>query len=395
MVLENSPPSGSTTTVGNKTLSTLYNPFSIKNNTPKWPDGLTNYSIGKKTQFSSEVFGRDLVIALFPGVMNWCQCYEWDETANVFDLLTNHCKQNLDVLYNESIDATQGIFSYADRYNSSAPKYSAWRGVSYGLRLDCVNSDEDHDGWFECIRVNRDTYRHRFGIVQAGSETGTLIVDDGTEPTAPPPTFVYNRATVHDGESLPSLHTVQEWYSARNWALMPSYATGKLKDIGQYIFSLNQSSDDNELIKVRTVNFDKTGTTFEPINFKTYNPPYYTVPPTRLSRESLANTRTWVPTVEVAQEGGNPTSAVNIPDFQRSFLSDSFDIILIRVHGLDRTRLLMHSVCNLEFTCGEESPYNSFLSISYPNKEGITKYKESIAQNRRLPFYKVDKYYWE
>ena len=81
---------GSSNSYSDKVFSTLYNPFSIKNNNPKWPDGLANYSVGKKNQFSSEVYGRDLVLCLFPGMSNWFQCYLWDETENRFELLTNH-----------------------------------------------------------------------------------------------------------------------------------------------------------------------------------------------------------------------------------------------------------------------------------------------------------------
>ncbi len=381
------PDSGHLTTVGSKVLSTVYNPFSIRNNQPKWPDGLASYSIGKKRQYCSEVYGRDLVIALFPGYYNWCQAYEWNEALNHFFLATNHHQWNIDDL---TFFATANVAKWYQTDYKTA-KYASWRPVSVGLRIECANNDEDNDGWFEAIRTSRDTYRHRFGILAAQGATAT-------EPNTPFPGPIvkerpFCRTTLYHGMVLPSDLTVQEWHSARNWALQPSYATGKLKDIGDYIFALNQSNNDNEFIKLRPVSTDGDGVQEQTVYRRNYDLiTQYSPIPVILDTNPIpaGNAMNFIPITEVAQENGLPTTATKIPDFQKSFVSDAFDMILIRVHGLDVTRLMIHTVSNLELTCNEHSPYAQFLTISYPNKDALDAFKAVQAKQRERPFFLPD-----
>jgi len=387
------PDSGHQTTIGSKTMSSIFNPFSIRNNQPKWPDGLASYSIGRKNQYTSEVYGKDLVFAFFPGLLNWCQVYYWDEDANVFHLVSNHHKyDNVDLMYEFSNDLGTGTNdNHVWRNVNIDPKYyESWRPVSLGLRIECVNNDEDNDGWFEAIRTNRDTYRHRLGIIKAGTGglNDTTLKSANTAPTS------YEHTDLYHGMMYPATMTVQEWYSARNWALHPSYSSGKLKDIGDYIFTLNQTTNDNEFIKLRALSVAPTGVIPQDVYRREYDTSSvtlkYTIPPVWGTSTAVADTTNYIPVTEVNQETGTTTQASLIPDVQKLYISDAFDMILIRVHGLDNTRLMLQSVQNIELTCGERSPYLQFTSVSYPNKEGLAQYLNIQSKQRETPYYRTE-----
>ena len=379
--------SGKDDTYGETIISSLYNPFSVKNASPKWPDGLATYSTGMKRQFSSEVYGRDLVIALFPALNNWMQVYQWDENTNRYILLANHGAPSKTHL---QINTTNYTFVTNREWNN-------WRIVGVALRMDCCNSDEDIDGWFECIRTSRDHTRHRMGYTVLQDVTAARPDDYAFDVWRAP----FQRTDVHNAQLIPNHNTVQEWHSARNWALSPSYASGKLKDLSKFLFTLNPCTDDNEFIPLRDLSWDDTTSVLQDLPNREVIWPFFNDPPHQYppvmqpAPYPTDDLRMAIPVVEVQETNANQTFN-QLVDFRKSYCSDSWDMILIRTHGIDKTRLSLHTCSNIEVTATEFSETSKYLTNSYPDNDRLERFKNYLSRERRLPFYKLltDKY-WE
>lgn len=419
---------GEQTQYGEKQINALYNPFTFTNCAPKWPDGLANYSIGRKQQFSSEVYGADILICLFPGAGNWCQAWFWDEAANDAMMLANHgdtrtfkfTRDKYDTINVPAIDPARNATLLPEGFRTKQQRFDKWRGVSYALHINCCNNDEDNDGWFECIRTSRNSFRHRFGIL-TDELTGANALTRG----------IY-QPVIYNGHVVPAAATIQEWFSCRNWALNPSYATGKLKNIQKLIFKLNPESTFNPFQKMKPI----TWTNEEPAppaegedppaptgqvqsaeaadQHKVYDYDwsgfdYMETPPSTPSiKGSIGEVRTPATELndhpfEITPDGvtntngikKNPTDTIFIPDWDESVIDESWDMILIRVHGLDRTRLNLHSVANVELMCGEYNTYTPFLSVAYSADEKLERYITNTQKNQKLPFQFVNSYYVE
>lgn len=381
--------SGKNISYSERIFASLYNPFSIKNTSPKYPDGLANFSTGIKRQHASEVYGRDLVICLFPGKQNWCQCYEWDETDNRLVLWANHGVKS------EAVCKTAVINDpTSDRSIVPDQKWNNWRCCGVALKIECANNDEDHDGWFECIRTDRNATRHRFGILTFTDFPATgshySVSTERKDVWITP----FKRNDYYIGHMLPSNATVQEWYSARNWALMPSYASGKLKNIDNYVFCLNPNKDDNEFVKTKPVSYSLEGI-FEEVPYEYPLDDYDGVPPTKGTAAMVdANLKNEIPTMELNENNTLPDDFYEIPNFEQSFMSQSWDMIIIRIHGIDATRLSLHSVSNLELTCNEFSEESRYLTPAYPDTDKLAQWRAHVTKERKIPFFKPS-FYWE
>lgn len=407
MVLSLGPESGQQTTYANKQMATVVNPFSIRNNDPKWPDGLANYSKGVKRQFSSEVWGRDIVIALFPGKWNWVTAFHWDEAANVAPIVA---------LHGESTEVT-GIQAQVNFVNAGVTlkqdensQYGMWRISGAALRIVTANSDQDSDGWFECIRTDRNVTRHKFGLFLNRKLSALKIPGANDNPVNPTGLLYaepangyryepYGRMAVYNGYTFPTQLTVQEWYSARNWALSPTYASGKLKTLNNYIFSLNNIRDDNPFKRTKNVHYDYGQSVYSEDTLKYWRfdrtrlPPYHdpsTVYNWNGNDQALAGFQVHFPYQEVGQEGHVPIAAPHIRDWNEFANDPSWDMIIIRIHGVDKTRLVLHSVSNLEYTASDISKLNRNLTVTYPCKEQLQSWKQQQAKIRRIPFFKPE-----
>jgi hypothetical protein len=377
MVLATGPQEGKGTTFSEGAMSTVYNPFSIRNNTPKWPDGLANYSVGLKKQFASDIYGRDFVVCLYPGLVNWLQAYSYNEVADRMSLHAVHHARNTGVAFGVNVDPDpypvqwtyEGYFSY-------------WRITGAACRILSANSDEKCDGWFECIRTSRGNYTHRLGVV--GTSVEVHPHDDDCIHT-------HQRYQLKTGDMVPTDATVQEWMSCRNWALNPSYASGKIKDLEQYIFSLNQTGDSNEFVAMRNVNLPGGGHYLVRPRHVQYTdtnlrPPVLADPPAQQYEDGTTVFFTYS---EIQQDGGAvPPTAAEVVDISGSFVSDSWDIILIRLHGIDETRLALHSVCCYEMLCEEGSERSQYETLCYPSTDALEAYKKFQNQFRKIPFWK-------
>jgi len=365
-------------TYGNKTLAILYNPFSLKNHSPKWPDGLCSYSIGKKVQQATEIHNEsDFVGVLFPGRQNWFVAVRPDGrdiAGKSIDLIANHRSDHMPTKL-EQIAATTATPPTAGKVIWSCidkDEYAAWRPVSTAVKFRHVNSDEENEGWFECVRSNRNNFTDEFGL---------YLLDDPGDYTEPTKIKAYS-TEAGPGDCLPLEPAINGWMEAKNWTTLPTYATGKLKDIGRYIFQLNHNKRDNEFIKCRDMEIDpkalqKDATGYSFIEADT-EVQFWSSTPAQTTAEAV---------------GGQAVDSAQLKDFTGTLFADSFDVILIRFHGIEKTRILCHSVMNYELLVPEESKYSSFQTAAYAAVDALEAYNLNRQKFHKLPFHSAQHQY--
>lgn len=337
--------------LGNKQLATLYNPFSHKNHQPKWPDGKCQFSIGRKHQAASEVAVSDCVVALFPGAINWCLVLNKD--GDNYNVEANHTS-SLSIHYLMRNLATTLAYQW---YIPDESHFSAWRPVSYAMTIRNINNDENNDGWFEAIRTPRNAFLAEMGLTAPSDNQDTT------------PIF-------HPGSILPSTNLCNKWMLTNRWTDQPTYVTGKLKDIGNYVFQLNHQKRNNDFLKFRTLNLPVTAVQTPADN--TYR-----------IRDDADNT--------VASYVLKDINAVEDPEIyhndqlQDSLYHDCLDVIIVRIHGIplagDGTKLLIHSVANMEFLVDENSEFAQYTSSSYPAYQGLNTYLDYRLKFNKTPMH--------
>lgn len=109
-----------------------------------------------------------------------------------------------------------------------------WRVVSSALRCSLVNNADENDGWFEAIRVEP-----QYNDPLDEFMTKTQADDDGTREVRP------TNATVSTSKGeLPFIDVNKAWTNH------PTYVTGKIRDIHQYLWKLNSIAADHEFSNV-------------------------------------------------------------------------------------------------------------------------------------------------
>lgn len=387
---------GKDTTYESRILSSLYNPFSIKNLEPKWPDGLCNTSVGMQFRQTTEVKGSELLIVLFPGLTNWMVAYQWDELNDKYWIRANHGDRRHCFSVVESQYQMKFSIGAAgtDAVQTYVPEFSSWRPVSVGLRMMNVNTDNDNDGWFECVRTSRSTFLNRMGIVMYGEDA-----------PVPPTTTSFDPATTYikvgmrekdnifikPGMIMPLTSLAQEWYSARNWAIMPSYASGKLRELKDFVFQLNPEKRHNYFIPMVFTAFkypESLTAQFAEnvgINVKYVN---YDVPGRMDQMYELTNNQWFVAGMTTENQDTNAGSdATQWVDFQKGFSSENFDVILIKIHGLENTRTVLSTCCNLELQRNElHNKRDHGVTNSYACIDSLDRYIENRITRHRNPF---------
>lgn len=396
--------SGKDTTYESRVMSTLYNPFSLKNLDPKWPDGLCTSSTGIQLRRTSEINGSEIIIALVPGLVNWCFAYTWDEQNNVPVIMMNHA-DTMSVL---SVYETNMLLNILDQpvvtignstsiadmaAQPSQPIYSSWRGVSYGMRMMNVNTDHDNDGWFECVRTTRNVFLNRLGIALRLPTGADITNDSGISPISLGQREKDN-IYVKPGCIFPLTETAQEWFSARNWALMPSYASGKLKELKDFVFTLNPEKTHNDFIPMQftPIKAYSQGNLGGPnklwIKYLTYNTTSYTDEFVTIDGLTAPNDNWRVYGMPTEDEDAlNSDTFQQWTDLQKGFSSENFDMILVKIHGLANTKTVVSSVANLEFQLNERTNIgHHHLTNSYACIDALNRYLENTTMYKRQPF---------
>lgn len=125
-------------------LMVYLNPFSTRTQQPKIPDGSRNYSLGvslRGQNMADKTAPNTLYVALFPGAKSW-------------------------TVYGQSVIGTPPTQWFSsgigpinttpegDANEEPAPnEISAWRGVSFGMKLSAVSNTHQDAGFWRAIRI--------------------------------------------------------------------------------------------------------------------------------------------------------------------------------------------------------------------------------------------------
>jgi len=203
------------------------NPFDKTALGAKIPDAKSTVSNALRFQGVKEVSlpapvvnGSAPTLAFFPGVNNTFSVYGSDLATRIVE--------------GHYLSMPTPVLSTTGEATRNANPMEKFRIVSAGLRVQLINNADENDGWFEAVRV----------------EPGWDSTDKAAF-TMPDPLTAASTSpiTLNDvGKVIPAPDT---------WANHPTYVTGKLRDIHQYMWKLNSTSLDHEYTSVSTT--DKTG----------------------------------------------------------------------------------------------------------------------------------------
>jgi hypothetical protein len=200
-----------------------------------------------------------------------------------------------------------------------------FRIVSAGLRINAINNAEANNGWFEAIRINpgyeisecalfkKDNNRERWGIGVDHNKFANRVFAVGS-----------------------------------NWANLPGYVTGKLRDIGKHMFYLQSTTVDRR---------------FEDLE------------------ESFSTKSRSVDTSVICQLHNGPTASQG---FDRSI-----DTILVRIHTTVTNAVVgdcmvhVHSVINYESTYDNSSPLARFQSSCISAESAVSAVDRAIKRDSK------------
>lgn len=375
--------SGDTSNIdfGNKLLSVLYNPFTNKTNQPKWPDGKCQFSNGIQVQNRNEYTAKDSLIIFTPHLTNYLTVITADSEGEIRHIVVNH---STGIVRNSLTADTEDLLDAVDfKIGQHDGTFTACRGVSFGLKLHCINADEKNDGWFEAIRIRPKFVDPDWGFIKhgdAGDDARTNLVsyienEDGVDDA---------NNCIRDGDIFPNVNSFNSYWTARDWSLQPSYTSGKIKDLSRMMFTLNAVKDENYFLKPRGRHI---------LSAKKHHAQYF-------CNTNLEDDRMFsligIPNKEENLEPGK-----FFWNYADAFTTDAFDCILIRVHGASAdTRMLVHDTANFECLFDESNTsetilgdlpeqHKKYLTLtqtnSYSNGPGLNRYIEHISKTRKYP----------
>lgn len=344
-----------------KHLACLYNPFSVDSNQPKFPDGRTQYSIGRKHQATNEVQSGNFIVVLFPGFSNWCFAQSTTMTAAAANnpitgsaslkqaslrTMMNH-NSTLSTVYSYTTNATNWSV-----YPPLANAFEAWRPVSYGMQIRCINNDENNEGWYEAVRIGV----NKLNLWETGlcTRIGTDTVD-------------YNIGDIQiDPEIL------VDWLVQGKLAQNPTYTCGKFKDIGKYIFQLNHGNKDNDFISITDTSATKVSSTDR----------YYGAITNATNEADGDITQFIFPEKTLANE-----NTARVGTFStKNHVSSNMDIIVVKIVGeANNTKALIHTVANHELTCKDGTDYAQYQSVAYSVLPQLQRFLDYRVKHHKLP----------
>jgi hypothetical protein len=316
-------------------ISTYINPFSVATANPKIPDGKGTFSAGvrlQNVQACANDAQQDMTIFLFPGLTNGCYI-EGDNRAEVCTpggigpprqeflpgrLYGSAYKRHIDLPVNTFAPAFPPGTPWA--VGNDLPEFNAtidcpikqWRLVSQATKVMLTNNYDNNEGWFEAFRT---TLEH--------DEVYTRRVD------APANDFNYFGAANPLAHRTFILCPRSNYLNRNNAVEHPSYVSGKLRDIGKYIFQLKPVNSDHRFV-------DFTNTT-------TYDKMYDT----------------------------------------------SYDTIIITIHGRPMvgaapgSSVVVHTVSNQEVIYDEGSALSRFHSECYKDLQSLSRAQSSLQYNQK------------
>lgn len=283
-------------------LHVFRNPFSNASLTPRIPDGKAITSQGLKFQMRKPItfnYNDDLAhhIWLQPNLHNPCT-YIQQNTSNDainFDPFVNS------QITSYNITSAGGTQTFVQPENSAIHK---WRVVSYGLHVTMLNNTDSNDGWWEAVRVNTKTSPLNYFAEWADGEQVCLYPDEN-----------------------------KQELSESSITNLPSYTTGRLRDIHNITFSLHPDGCEHDFNEIR-------------------NPSLY-VEDNGSTRPNSFSTSGFNDPASITEFGDNSAKS---EFFFRGQFDPNYDTILLKIYPRDTTQtsvgsgtqLLVHVVQNVE-----------------------------------------------
>lgn len=139
-------------TESSKQLAVYQNPFSVATQQPKIPDGQRNFSLGTSFRSQISVIGTDIFVALFPGVHTFAAVYNtagsipnWS-TQPTYYMTRPQSSGEITVT---ELDGGKKVVSFVDK------ALEAWRCVSAGIKIKCINNSLNNEGMYQAIRLRQ------------------------------------------------------------------------------------------------------------------------------------------------------------------------------------------------------------------------------------------------
>lgn len=360
-------------------MATLWNPFSYKNNEPKYPDGLAQYSIGRKWTNISRVRGKDIVICLYPGLLGWCciaaSTVDSETEFKQYDIHTT--QESLQYTYSAtevgSVQPGTVELRKVSKWVVSTNRFSAWRPVSLAVKIKSINrlvgNCGRNDGWWEAIRSSKNITPLEFGIITES---------------------IPEKAPV--GTLFPNTKFLFTANQAQNWSLMPSYQTGSIMDLSKWCFQSNQIRNDNNFIDVTDIAYDYPSAAI-------YADHYQQDDLQRLEYPTMQDNPTIVPYVDgityqtfpynadqpsVLVGETDPVGYTSFPLGYQSTHATSLDMILIKLHGTSESEYQISSVCNQEFLAND-TDLKDYQTTSYAAHKELEEYLQIRSRDYKNP----------
>ena len=310
-----------------QSLAIYSNPFSLSSGQPKIPDGKAVMSIGAKLQVSAQLLntqaGDDILhVLLYPGLTQGMVV--WGDTSSLGTRGFTAYGYNNHTTYDLSgvVAGNNGNIEANDNINE-------WRIVSQGLKLSLLNTDEENDGWFECIRY-KDSFK--------ASENAFYSGDNLQQATS----AVYG-PDIQFGQSLANKNLVNS----------PTYVSGTLNDIHKYQFSLQAQTEDHNFMRLPERWYMENG----------------------VDNGVLGGIEQYV---------NLQADTAQCHSIQKSLVDQSYDAVYIRIHcranaGTSNntgSKLLAHLISNQELVYDEDQNEHKFMTQTQFAQDAVNKANE-------------------
>ena len=338
-------------------LHVAMHPFSDQTNMPRFPDGKVDESVGLQYKVAAEfrqqtTASGNLELLFFPG-LNCCVTVN-ASISNQLGLEVSAENQYQEKIITQPNHVTGNITDNGTSLTFTQQRermVAKWRGVSYGMRILCLNNEEEADGHFKACRITPSNNIEDYGVSFSPGATSQ-------------PLYLYHK--------IPQL-TVADILNQR------SFCMDRLAQIGDYIFQLNPENQDREFVDLTEASTLELGAAGANTN------------------QGMPFDGLVLPAGGATYEGRNfvqsATQSSRIQDESISqFIDLTFDAIYVRIFGRDGTtgRLAtnLHVLCfmNQELVYDEKAHNTKFhqrtvYHSGHKKVKGIVK----AAHKNRIP----------
>jgi len=200
----------------------MRNPFSTAVATARIPDGSASLSSASRLSTSQRYTSTSetVTIALFPGFSTHLAVSGAGVGPGGTNLSSNFVAPSMNISSRFVTAAGTGN-DLTIVQNVNAPQ--KYRIAAQGMRISLIENTENNDGWFEAIRIPSAYDAKDFCTIPADGSNKLISLMESNE------VFGGNLG-LYNG-------------TLKNWAMNPTYITGKLRDINRHTFMLHREND--------------------------------------------------------------------------------------------------------------------------------------------------------